>query len=251
MARFTTTDEFNIRCGYGSDIGLHREINEDHLLVSETVFAVADGMGGHEAGEVASRLAIQNLEALADGYNGDINATALQEALEDADNNIHEVGAGRAGTTVTGAALIMENGQPYWLVFNVGDSRTYRLRDGKLELLTVDHSEVQDLINHGYITAEEARFHPRRHVITRALGAGAANQADFYLYPVIAGDRLLICSDGLSTELEDDEIHALLTTYPEAQTAVNELITHALARGGRDNVTVIVVDAVPNPNTAS
>lgn len=250
MSRFSTTDEFNLRCGYGTDIGLHRGINEDHLLVSERVFAVADGMGGHEAGEVASRLAIQTLEALADGYNGHVNATALQDALADADVNIHEVGEGRAGTTVTGAALITENNQHFWLVFNVGDSRTYRLREGKLELLTVDHSEVQDMVNHGYITEQEARVHPRRHVITRALGAGAANQADFYLYPVIAGDRLLICSDGLSTELLDEEIQVLLRLHPDAQTAVNELITHALARGGRDNVTVIVVDAVPNAPTA-
>ena len=132
---------------------------------------------------------------------------------------------------------------PYWLVFNVGDSRTYRLSQGDFAQVSVDHSEVQELVDAGFITAAEALTHPRRHVVTRALGTGTDTEADFWLVPVEEGDRILVCSDGLSGELSDEQIHRALSTLRHPQDAVDSLIQAALRSGGRDNITVVVVDA--------
>ena len=131
----------------------------------------------------------------------------------------------------------------YRLVFNVGDSRTYRLNQGILEQISVDHSEVQELLEAGRITAQEALVHPRRHVVTRALGTGDDSEPDFWMLPVEAGDRKLICSDGLTSEVSDEHIHAILSSTVRPQDAVQALIQAALCSGGRDNITAIVVDA--------
>lgn len=232
--------------GYGTDRGLRRELNEDSFLAVDPIFAVADGMGGHEAGEVASRECIWVLsqsEALAPGSR---RATApdMQEALRQADIRIRQQTNARAGTTVSGVVLVEERGIPYWLVFNVGDSRTYRLSQGVFEQISVDHSEVQELVDAGYITAEQALVHPRRHVVTRALGTGGDTEADFWLMPVEEGDRLMVCSDGLTGEVSDEAIHRMLSTLGHPQDAVDALIQAALRNGGRDNVTVVVVDAL-------
>ncbi|WP_054010319.1 protein phosphatase 2C domain-containing protein [Arthrobacter sp. ERGS1:01] len=231
--------------GFGTDRGLRRELNEDSFLASDPIFAVADGMGGHEAGEVASRECISVLSRQAILASGSRNATAadLQLALRQADQRIREVANARAGTTVTGVVLVEERGVPYWLVFNVGDSRTYRLSQGAFGQVTVDHSEVQELVDGGYITPAEALVHPRRHVVTRALGTGSDSEADFWLVPVEDGDRILVCSDGLTAELADEQIHHAMSTLTEPQDAVDSLIQSALRSGGRDNITVVVVDA--------
>ncbi|WP_026553910.1 PP2C family protein-serine/threonine phosphatase [Arthrobacter sp. 35W] len=232
-------------CGYNTDRGLRRELNEDSFLASDPVFAVADGMGGHEAGEVASRECIATLGQSAALASGSRSATAsdLQEVLRQADARIRALTDSRAGTTVSGVVLVEERGVPYWLVFNVGDSRTYRLSQGRFEQISVDHSEVQELVDGGFITAAEALVHPRRHVVTRALGAGDNTEADFWLMPVEEGDRLLVCSDGLTGEVGDEAIHRMLSTIAHPQDAVDALIHAALRHGGRDNVTVIIVDA--------
>ncbi|RZU62016.1 PP2C family protein-serine/threonine phosphatase [Zhihengliuella halotolerans] len=233
-----------IKRGQATDRGLRRELNEDAFLATDSLFAVADGMGGHEAGEVASRVCV---ETLAEGYEqagGQLNAEQIQQLMRTADNAIRAAAAERAGTTLTGAAVVYQEGTPYWLVFNVGDSRTYRLAGGELEQVTVDHSEVQLMMDRGEISAKEAVWHPRRHVITRALGTGDDSRADFWLLPINHGDRLLICSDGLSGELRDETMKEIIDRFAEPQEAVDALVQAALRTGGRDNITVIVADAV-------
>ncbi|NUS37305.1 MAG: serine/threonine-protein phosphatase [Pseudarthrobacter sp.] len=231
--------------GYGTDRGLRRELNEDSYIASDPVFAVADGMGGHEAGEIASGLCVRTLAAMPQLATGErsITASVLQQYLVRADTSIREATGARAGTTLTGAVVVEQMGMPYWLVMNIGDSRTYRLSQGQLEQISVDHSEVQELVDAGEITAQEATVHPRRHVVTRALGTGDETEADYWLLPVEEGDRLLVCSDGLTGELSDDEILLILGTVAQPQDAVDTLIQAALRSGGRDNVTAIVVDA--------
>ncbi|MGY3565755.1 PP2C family protein-serine/threonine phosphatase [Sinomonas sp. RB5] len=232
--------------GFGTDRGLRRELNEDSFLAQDPVFMVADGMGGHEAGEVASQLCVQTLREAAMLAPGTHAATAqdIQHVIEDADWRIRDATGARAGTTLSGAVLIEISSVPYWLVANVGDSRTYRLsQDGRFAQISVDHSEVRELVDAGQITAEEALTHPRRHVVTRALGTGEDAEADFWLLPVEDGDRLLVCSDGLTSELRDSEILRVLTSRVHPQDAVEALIDAAIHAGGRDNVTVIVVDA--------
>lgn len=228
--------------GYGSHVGLRRELNEDSSVITDTLFAVADGMGGHEAGEVASALAVQTL---ADGWNraeGRISRDQIQTFLAEADQRIREATDSKAGTTVSGALLEDHEGGLSWVVFNIGDSRTYLFEQGQLHQLTRDHSQVQDMFDSGLITAEELHSHPQRNVITRALGAGDMWDADFTTSAVRAGQRLMICSDGLSGELTDPEIARILGAGRNAQDTVDWLIHQSLRAGGRDNVTVVVVD---------
>ncbi len=150
---------------------------------------------------------------------------------------------GTAGTTVAGVAAAPQDGDPYWLVFNVGDSRVYRLADGALEQVSVDHSVVQELRDAGRLAPHEAERHPERHVITRAVGTGPLPEADFWLLPAGPADRILLCSDGLTQELDDDAIRYLLMEQPDPQSAAEILVRAAVEAGGRDNVTVVVVDA--------
>ncbi|WP_255769699.1 PP2C family protein-serine/threonine phosphatase [Pseudarthrobacter sulfonivorans] len=231
--------------GYGTDRGLRRELNEDSFIASDPVFAVADGMGGHEAGEIASGMCVRALAAMPQLATGErsITAAVLQQYLLRADTAIREATGARAGTTLTGAVVVEQMGMPYWLVLNIGDSRTYRLSQGHFAQVSVDHSEVQELVDAGEITPAQAAVHPRRHVVTRALGTGDETEADYWLLPVEEGDRILICSDGLNAELTDEHIFRILSTVAHPQDAVDALIQAALRNGGRDNVTVIVVDA--------
>ncbi|MDQ0617660.1 PP2C family protein-serine/threonine phosphatase [Arthrobacter globiformis] len=231
--------------GYGTDRGLRRELNEDSYIASDPVFAVADGMGGHEAGEVASGMCVRALAQLPQLATGERTATAgvVQQYLAIADESIRSATGSRAGTTLSGVVVVEQMGVPYWLVMNIGDSRTYRLNQGRLSQVSVDHSEVQELVESGEITAEEAAVHPRRHVVTRALGAGAETEADYWLLPIEEGDRVMVCSDGLNGELTDGQMLDVLSTVEDPQEAVDALIQAALRRGGRDNITVIVVDA--------
>ncbi|XAS67895.1 protein phosphatase 2C domain-containing protein [Micrococcaceae bacterium Sec5.7] len=231
--------------GYGTDRGLRRELNEDSFIASDPVFAVADGMGGHEAGEIASGMCVRALAGMPQLATGERTATAavLQQYLIQADDSIRRAAGARAGTTLTGVVVVEQMGMPYWLVMNIGDSRTYRLSQGQFAQVSVDHSEVQELVDAGEITPEQAAVHPRRHVVTRALGTGDETEADYWLLPVEEGDRILVCSDGLNAELTDDHMFRILSTVGHPQDAVDALIQAALRNGGRDNVTVIVIDA--------
>lgn len=252
--------------GYGSHVGLRRELNEDSSVVTDSLFAVADGMGGHEAGEVASSLAVQ---VLAEGWQeaeDGLSAEDVRRLVGEADERIRRETSGRAGTTLTGAAITRrapgvdaaqdadaapddqpaQDGGPTgaldWLVFNIGDSRTYLHQDGALHQISVDHSQVQELYEQGMISAEERQHHPQRNVVTRAVGAGDAAAADVFAVAVEPGQRLLICSDGLSGELEADALAEILGAGRSPQDTVDWLIHAALRAGGRDNVTVVVVD---------
>lgn len=231
--------------GYGTDRGLRRELNEDSFIASDPVFAVADGMGGHEAGEVASGMCVRALAGMPQLATGERTATAsvVQHFLASADDSIRAATGSRAGTTLSGVVVVEQMGVPYWLVMNIGDSRTYRLSQGQFAQVSVDHSEVQELVDTGEITVEQATVHPRRHVVTRALGTGDDTEADYWLLPIEEGDRVMVCSDGLNGELTDDQMLSILSAVEDPQEAVDALIQAALRSGGRDNITVIVVDA--------
>jgi protein phosphatase len=240
-AKKTGSQQLQLKWGARSDTGRHRERNEDAVFAVAPLFAVADGMGGHEAGDVASGICVQILGRSAAA--GTIDAAGLSAALRQADAQIRQQTAARAGSTLAGVALVEESDNPYWLVFNVGDSRTYRLSRGSFARISVDHSEVQELLDAGEISVAESLVHPRRHVVTRALGAGDNAEADYWMLPAEAGDRILICSDGLSSDVGDDDILRILSTVTDAQAAADALLTAALDGGGRDNVSVIVIDA--------
>ncbi len=251
--RALTSGDVRLRYGFGTDVGLLRELNEDSFVAAEPVFAIADGMGGHEAGEVASSICVRTLAASGIPGSGYARVTVgdLEELIERADHAIRDEAGGDAGTTLTGVVLVEESAAPHWLFFNVGDSRAYRMSNDTFGQITVDHSEVQELVDTGQLTEEQARTHPRRNVVTRALGAGDDTEADFWLLPVEQGDRLLLCSDGLSGEVTDEQICGILSLAGDPQDACNELITAALGAGARDNVTVIVVDATSGGTAGS
>ncbi|WP_336651851.1 MULTISPECIES: PP2C family protein-serine/threonine phosphatase [unclassified Leucobacter] len=225
-----------------SDVGNRRETNQDSYVAMPPIFAVADGMGGHSAGEIASAAVVRRLAEL----GGTENATErdidelLGDAVEDIELDAGETELG-AGTTVTGVCLSTED-EPTWRVFNIGDSRVYQYFKGALSQITVDHSVVQHLIDTGAISEEEAEVHPHANVITRAVGFNEAPIPDYTSLALIPGQRLLICSDGLTKELTDIGIQHYLASQPTAEDAARTLVHQALDNAGRDNVTVIVID---------
>jgi serine/threonine protein phosphatase PrpC len=227
--------------GAATSVGRVRQVNEDSYLTDPPLFVVADGMGGHGAGDLASRIAIEDMRACVPLRP--LFAEAVLTALEHANQHIIERdAANRMGTTATGlAALEAVDGGDHLMVFNVGDSRVYRLADNHVEQLTVDHSEVQEMVVAGVITREQARIHPRRNVVTRALGSDTGLLPDYWLRAATVGDRYLICSDGLFSELPDDVIAPLLAVGAPRQ-AAEALVAAANDAGGRDNVTAVVVD---------
>lgn len=229
--------------GAASDRGLRRSRNEDAHLAEAPLFLVADGMGGHRGGAEASARAIAEFGGL---VGAAVTPDAVQEAFTRAVRSVDGLGSGSfsPGTTLSGAVLCEQGGEPYWVILNVGDSRTYRLCDGVLAQISVDHSSVQQLIDAGTISPAEAERHPYRGVITRALGAGSTATPDYWLLPVVPGERLLVCSDGLTKELGPDDLARVLSAESSPQGAATRLVHEALLRGGRDNVTVVVVDVV-------
>jgi serine/threonine protein phosphatase PrpC len=234
-----------VSAGSSTHAGLRRTLNEDALLARTPIFMVADGMGGHEAGERASAAVVAEFSP----YIGrqSLELDDVLDALSrsrDAVDALSISASGRAGTTLSGVVLADVDGTGYWLAFNIGDSRTYRLAGGELEQISVDHSVVQELIESGELTAAEAASDHRRNIITRAIGAGSTGDADFWMFPAELGDRMLICSDGLSSEVPDAQIREILSSEPDPQTAAAVLVGEAVSAGGRDNVTVVVVDAV-------
>lgn len=227
--------------GSRTDIGLTREQNEDSLVVAAPLFVVADGMGGHEAGEVASEIAVS---AISEYAPSTADAEALGHAVEVANREVIDAtlsGRGREGMGTTCTAAILEGNR--LVIAQVGDSRAYVLHDGKLSQITRDHSLVADMVESGQITREQARYHPNRSVITRALGSDVNMQPDLYEITIEEGDRVLLCSDGLTSMLLDEEIRDVMVANPDPQACAEGLVEAALAAGGLDNVTVIVVKA--------
>lgn len=227
-----------------TDIGHRRAVNEDSLLARSPIFSVADGMGGHAAGDVASRVVVTRLAELvsADFVGENQINRALGAAVDDMMRVVEHTDEG-TGTTVTGVALTLRDGVPAWLVFNIGDSRVYQLIDGELRQLTIDHSVVQELVDAGTITRAEADVHPYGNVITRAVGFNEEPVPDYLVIPVVVGARILVCSDGLTKELTERGISHFLSGGTPRE-AARELVGAALENGGRDNVTVVVVDAL-------
>ncbi|WP_418908628.1 PP2C family protein-serine/threonine phosphatase [Glutamicibacter endophyticus] len=296
---------FQLAAAGRTHVGLRRTENQDRYLVTEHIQAVADGMGGHEAGEVAAQLAVETLEELQVlVYKTSEPAVLTQQQVvrqvQLADDRIRDALEARGGTTLCmlcmiGAEEPSEETQPVpsavppWtgsyqrgpntdvvrritpqaleeyrrqaadnlrgqdnpkakgralLLVNVGDSRGYRLRNGQLVQLTRDHSAVQEMVDAGQITEAEARNHPHRNLITRALGAGADSHPDTTVLRPRVGDRYLLCSDGLSGELSVESIAELLISYRNRDAAAAALVSAAVEAGGRDNVAVVVVDVL-------
>ncbi|WP_314424302.1 protein phosphatase 2C domain-containing protein [uncultured Microbacterium sp.] len=226
-----------------SDTGLTRAANEDSVLAASPIFLVADGMGGHEAGDRASAAVVAAFEPL---VGATVRVDDVGDALSRAARVVEEIAAEHrrgAGSTVSGVALLEHDGAPHWLLFNVGDSRVYRLLGSELTQLTIDHSLGQELVDAGELRPEDLATFGQRNVITRAIGAPDST-ADSWLLPVVDGERLLLCSDGLSGEVSDEGIRATLTMNGRPETAAAALIRRALQSGGRDNVSVVVIDVV-------
>jgi PPM family protein phosphatase len=239
--------------GAATDVGHVRKVNEDSFLVAPPVFVVADGMGGHEGGDVASRIVVEEFARLVEeGYDPQRGAEHVADTIARAQARIVEYGEGQradqprwhAGTTAVVAVLVDDEGTTKWLLANLGDSRIYRFTDGRLDQVSVDHSVVQELVDAGQITAEQATVHPERHVITRALGSPEGVHPDFFLLPLPAVERLLLCSDGISGMITDTDIAAILASVPDPRDAADALVRAALDAGGRDNATAVVVDVV-------
>jgi len=262
--------------GAATHTGQVRAANEDHLHASNGVYVVADGMGGHEAGEVASELAVQRIRDVLTADDLAPTAQRVVDAITDANGDIFRAaiatpGQAGMGTTVTVIAVIEDpmagRGAPNiddndgvppervtpvvpleapeaLVLANVGDSRTYLFRHNRLRRVTVDHSYVQELVSSGHITDDEARTHPRRNIITRALGIEPDVRVDWWTLPLVRGDRFLLCSDGLVDEVSDEAIAEALRSISDPQAAVDSLVELANDAGGRDNITIIVVDVL-------
>ncbi|GGM44141.1 PP2C family protein-serine/threonine phosphatase [Dactylosporangium sucinum] len=223
-----------IRAGAATDVGKIRRRNEDSAVAGRGIWAVADGMGGHAAGDVASNIAVTALRRLEDIHDRgphdvrDELARANEDILAAA---VADPSLGGMGTTATGLCLVRLDGADRWVVFNIGDSRVYRWSRGELDQLTVDHVAPEAITG-------------RRGVITRALGTDPGPRPDLWVHDARPGERFLICSDGLPLEVSDADIAAVLADCPDPQQAAEELVRRAVVGGGRDNVTVVVVDHV-------
>ena len=235
----TTT---SLMWGARSDVGCVRSHNEDSYLVQSPLFCVCDGMGGHAAGEVASSIAVETIAKMAPKA---ADPALLGAAIEAANAAIIEAainGLGKPGMGCTATAAYIQD--TTLAIAHVGDSRAYLLHEGTLIRVTRDHSYVEELVDAGEITADEARVHPNRSVITRALGSDPLMYADHFQLNIEEGDRLILCSDGLSSMIPDGEIENIATQSSTAQICTDNLVDAALAAGGSDNVTVVVVDVV-------
>jgi len=235
----------DLKSAAGTNVGLVRPQNEDSYHCDHPLYVVADGLGGHAAGEVASKMVVDRLRevAVADGATADEAQQQLAEAVRDANRRIHTSATEDAqhagmGTTVTAAVAVGDR-----LCFaHVGDSRAYLYRDGELEHITEDHTPVQRAVRAGVISPEEALRHPSRHVLAQAVGLDIDVEVDSPTLDLKVGDRILFCSDGLTDPVPDPTLKRLLGTFETPQEAVDGLIKAALNGGGPDNVTLIVID---------
>jgi protein phosphatase len=227
-----------------TDVGRVRDHNEDAGIVTPSLVAVADGMGGHAAGEVASAMAVEALRDLGSSDElrpRDVVAAVLEAnraILESAARNPRQTGM---ATTLAGLARVTVGGSPHWAVVNIGDSRVYRVVDGRLTQISQDHSEVAELVSLGLLTPAEALVHPARNIVTRCLGREPLEPVDSWVFPPHAGERFLLCTDGLTNELRDSAIARILVDGDDPQAIADRLVAAAVEAGGRDNVTAAVV----------
>ena len=242
-----------LRWAAATDIGLVRAKNDDNYLLASPLFAVADGMGGVQGGDVASATAVEALKA---AFDGGTNADDLVAAVKAANRAVYEkAGSPKLrgmGTTMTALALLpsSEGSDDELALANVGDSRGYLLRDGELQQLTEDHNVPGELLRRGEITAKQAADHPQRNLITRNLGGGDDVEVDLWQLVPYVGDRFLLASDGLFGEVPDDQIAPVLRTEADPEVAAKKLVDMARAAGGHDNITVVIVDVVDDGGRA-
>ena len=239
-----------LRWGSATDVGRVRTNNEDSLYTSPRLLAVADGMGGHSGGEVASDMALRTL----DSQFVEASAAGLLEAAYTANEAVLEAagedpGLRGMGTTLVAIAPVEDGSALAWI--NVGDSRLYLLRDGELTQVSEDHNLVEEAVRSGELSPEEARNHPQRNIVTRALGIGANVTIDGDRVDLVEGDRYLLCSDGLSDLVEDDTIASILRRLADPSDAAKELVRVANEAGGRDNITVVVADVEAGDGTTA
>ena len=233
------------RYAAATDIGLVRETNQDAIFVDDSLAIVADGMGGHAAGEVASAMTI---DAVYQGFLENPTVDGLSQAIEDANSAVLQEARENPnrfgmGTTVIALGLtIDEHGVSSPTLFHVGDSRAYQLRDGALRQLSDDHSVAEEWVRMGRLTPEEALTHPRRHQLTRGIGVDASVDVDIASVIAEPGDRVLLCSDGLSNELSNEVIARLASSPVPIDDAVSDLVAAARQAGGRDNISVVLVE---------
>jgi len=242
-----------LRWGGATHVGRVRTVNEDNYIARDDVglWAVTDGMGGHRGGEVASEIAC---EALGRTF-ADRTVDGLIEAIEQANEAVYRTGntdpdLSGMGTTVVALAVVDEDGDELLAVANVGDSRIYRYSVGEFEQLTDDHSLVADLVREGTLSPEEAAVHPQRNIVTRVLGVNDRVPVDIITVEPVAGDRYVLCSDGLFNEVPEPGIAAVLHRVDDPAEAADELVRLAVEGGGRDNITVVVVDVVDDGGRA-
>jgi serine/threonine protein phosphatase PrpC len=239
-----------LRYAVRSDVGLLREGNEDSAYAGPRLLAVADGMGGHAAGEVASSLTIAAMAELDSEQTGADMLAALSSAVADANTRLQEMIAANPavegmGTTLT--ALLWSDGHA--AVCHIGDSRGYLLRDGELYQITHDHTLVQSLVDEGRISVDDVSTHPQRSLLLRALDGRSIAEPDLSVHEGQVGDRYLLCSDGLSGVVSDETLRDTLEAFDDLDTVTRQLIELALHGGGPDNITCIVADVVDTATT--
>ena len=228
----------NVSVGAATDIGQVREGNDDSYLVVEPLYAVADGMGGHRGGEVASRLALETVQGMFERREGSLAEQVAEANRAVFDRSQSDRKVSGMGTTLTAAQL---DGNRVHLV-HVGDSRAYLLRGGELTQITEDHTLVHRMVVEGEISEEEAETHPHRSIVTRAIGVDRSIQVDERDLEVAPGDRLLLCTDGLTGMISEGQIREILLETPDPQVAVDELVKGANRAGGIDNITAVILD---------
>lgn len=236
------SDDTLLSFGGSSHRGAVRALNEDSWLAEPPVFVIADGMGGHRAGDAASAIVVERFMDLAAGAPAELDA--VQDCIGACQREIEALadGAGPApGSTLVAAVYILQGDTGYWLVASIGDSRAYVSADAPLEQVTHDHTVVQELIDAGELRPTDAPSHPERHVVTRALGATEDSSADYSLIPVTGGSTLMLCSDGVSSELNDRTLAEIIELGLGAQDTAEKIVDSAVAAGGHDNATAIVI----------
>lgn len=230
-------------------VGQVRKTNQDRVLFSPVVSAVADGMGGHRGGEQAAAITIDTFGQVSER----LSKAGLLDTVRAANKAVYDESERPElrgmGTTIV--AAVFHPGERRLTMVNVGDSRGYRFRDGELRQVTVDHSLVEELVQQGRISEEDAQSHPQRNIVTRALGLGAEVEIDVFELDVVHGDRFLLCSDGLSNEASSEAITDCLAEAPDPEVAAQELIELAVVGGGRDNISVVVLDVIDDEDPAA
>ena len=235
-----------------TDVGQVRNQNQDYVYASEqpignlpNLFVLADGMGGHNAGDFASRCAVSVIEASVKKDMSFNPIKIMRHAIEEANEKIHELAKEDAAKAGMGTTLVAVTVVGYYAyVANVGDSRLYLIRDD-IRQITKDHSLVEEMVRSGKLKKEEARKHPNKNVITRAVGVEREVNIDFFDLRVRKGDKILLCSDGLSNMLEDNEIREIVTSGGDVEERARKLITAANQNGGKDNISVVLVEPLP------